>query len=178
MIRAAVLATTLCTVLSACATGRVVQPASEIESSVAQFRSELSNFQQAVGYLQKGEEDRISYLEIQRQAAMNIVAYQQTLWAIETGGTPGKMFVTLRNQQPLTTLPSGPSLGGASQSVSTPSLPLDKLQTVVQDLQALSKPPTQIADVKFMAGYVKSVKQDLGAAATTSSVSQKLATHP
>ena len=62
MVRAAVVAAILCTVLSACATSRVAQPASGIESSVARFRADLSNFQQAFGYLQNGEQDRIAFV--------------------------------------------------------------------------------------------------------------------
>lgn len=178
MLRSAALGVTLSAVLAACATSRVAVPAAGIEHSVAKFRGELGDLQQAVGYLQRREQDRIAYLEIQRQAAIKTVAYQQTLWAIEAGGTSARIFAILRDQSPLATSVGATSAASSTKTAPSPNLQLNKLDSVLQDLQALSKPATRISDVKFMVSYVKSVKQDLGATATKSSSPENDAAHP
>lgn len=179
MIRSAASGLALSVVLAACATSRIAVPAAGIEHSVARFRGELGNLQQAVGYLQRGEQDRVAYLEIQRQAAIKTVSYQQTLWAIEAGGTSAKIFSILRDQsRPFTASAGATSATGSTKAAPSLDLPLSKLDSVLQDLQSLSKPPARISDVKFMVSYVKSVKQDFGATATKSSSPQNDAAHP
>lgn len=178
MTRTLAFAALLCGALSACATNRIAQPASAIENSVTRFHEQLSNFQQSIEYLQKGERDRIAFLNIQRQAALVTVAYQQTLWAVEDAGTAAKVFVALRDQARFMGPTGIVAEGEASGAMPSPRLALGKLVTVVHDLQGLSKPQGRLADIKFMAGYVNNVKQDISAAATKSSGPKKDVAHP